>query len=83
MILMLNIELCYHSRDKCGCYAALQEEKSMLEYRLGKFHEKQQNFLENIRQTIVEATTLSRDTKLILELTKLGNSQDLNFKCII
>jgi len=64
--------VCLHTKDKCGCYAALQEEKSMLEYRLGKFYEKQQNFLEQIRLTIVEATTLSKEKELIIALNKLG-----------
>lgn len=44
----------------------------MLEYRLTKFQENQQRFLEQIRQTIVEATTLSKDNQLIHELTMLG-----------
>ena len=55
----------------------------MLEYSLGKFQEKQQKFLEQIRQTIVEATILSKDSQLIQELTMLGVLQNINKKTII
>lgn len=63
---------CDHSKDRCGCYLALLEEKSLLDYKLKKYQSKQTDFLEALRKAVLETVQITNDEAIIIELTKLG-----------
>lgn len=63
---------CNHKKDKCGCYLALVEEKSLSDYRLKKYEEKQHIFIETLQKAVLQIIGMTTDDALVIELTKLG-----------